>query len=91
MPPFPVPADRKATSPVSQELTDPLKDALPERLEIVRGDFSVIGKMSRLKKLAISAMTVKVLSFLVLQQAEQIWQPQPDILQASAVPTGLIE
>lgn len=50
--------------PVCQELTDPLKDALPERLEIVRGDFSVIGKMSRLKKLAISAMTVKDFSFL---------------------------
>ena len=27
--------------PVYQELIDPLKDALPERLEIVRGDFSL--------------------------------------------------
>ncbi|WP_251208398.1 hypothetical protein [Acetatifactor aquisgranensis] len=50
--------------PVFQKLIDPLKDALPERLEIVRGDFSIIGKMSRLKKLAISAMPVKDFSFL---------------------------
>ncbi len=50
--------------PVYQKLIDPLKDALPERLEIARGDFSVIGKMSRLKKLAISAMPVKDFSFL---------------------------
>ena len=50
--------------PVYQKLVDPLKDALPERLEIVRGDFSVIGKMSRLRKLAISAMPVKDFSFL---------------------------
>ena len=39
-------------------------DTLPERLEIVRGDFSVIGKMSRLKKLSISAMQVSDFSFL---------------------------
>ncbi|MCI9337519.1 MAG: hypothetical protein HFH93_08270 [Lachnospiraceae bacterium] len=50
--------------PVYQKLIDPLKDALPERLEIARGDFSVIGKMSRLKKLTISAMPVKDFSFL---------------------------
>ena len=50
--------------PVCQELIDPLKDTLPERLEIVRGDFSIIGKMSRLKKLAISAVPVKDFSFL---------------------------
>lgn len=50
--------------PVYQKLTDPFKDALPERLEMVRGDFSIIGKMSRLKKLAISAMPVKDFSFL---------------------------
>ena len=49
--------------PVCQELIDPLKDTLPERLEIVRGDFSIIGKMSRLKKLAISAVPVKDFSF----------------------------
>lgn len=50
--------------PVYQKLIDPLKDALPERLQIARGDFSVIGKMSRLKKLALSAMPVKDFSFL---------------------------
>ncbi len=50
--------------PVYQKLVDPLKDALPERLEIVRGDFSVIGKMSRLRKLGILAMPVKDFSFL---------------------------
>ena len=44
--------------PVYQKLIDPLRDPVPERLEIVRGDFSVIGKMSRLKKLTISAMQV---------------------------------
>lgn len=50
--------------PVYQKLIDPLRDPLPERLEIVRGDFHVIGKMSRLKKLAISAMQVNDFSFL---------------------------
>ena len=53
--------------PVYQKLVDPLKDALPERLEIVRGDFSIIGKMSRLRKLAILAMPVKDFSFLAIQ------------------------
>lgn len=51
--------------PVCQELIDPFHGPLPERLEIVRGDFSVIGKMSRLKKLAISAMQVNDFSFLM--------------------------
>ena len=50
--------------PVYQKLIDPLHDPVPERLEIVRGDFSVIGKMSRLKKLTISAMQVNDFSFL---------------------------
>ena len=50
--------------PVYQKWIDPLHDPLPERLEIVKGDFSVIGKMSRLKKLAISAMQVNDFSFL---------------------------
>ena len=50
--------------PVYQKLIDPLRDPVPERLEIVRGDFSVIGKMSRLKKLTISAMQVNDFSFL---------------------------
>lgn len=50
--------------PVYQKLIDPLHDPLPERLEIARGDFCVIGKMSRLKKLAISAMQVNDFSFL---------------------------
>ena len=50
--------------PDYQKLIVPLKDALPERLEMVRGDFSIIGKMSRLKKLVISAMPVKDFSFL---------------------------
>lgn len=50
--------------PVYQKLIDPLHDPVPERLQIVRGDFSVIGKMSRLKKLAISAMQVNDFSFL---------------------------
>lgn len=50
--------------PVYQKLIDPLRDVLPERLEIVRGDFSIIGKMSRLKKLSISAMPVNDFSFL---------------------------
>lgn len=50
--------------PVYQKLIDPLHDPLPERLEIVRGDYSVIGKMSRLKKLSISAMQVNDFSFL---------------------------
>lgn len=50
--------------PVYQKLIDPLHDPLPERLEIARDDFCVIGKMSRLKKLAISAMQVNNFSFL---------------------------
>lgn len=50
--------------PVYRKLIDPFHDPLPERLEIVRGDFRVIGKMSRLKKLAISAMQVNDFSFL---------------------------
>ena len=50
--------------PVYQKLIDPLHDPLPERLEIARGDFHVIGKMSRLKKLAISAMQINDFSFL---------------------------
>lgn len=50
--------------PVYQKLIDPLHDPLPERLEIAKGDFSVIGKMSRLKKLVISAMQVNDFSFL---------------------------
>lgn len=50
--------------PVYQKLIDPLHDPVPERLEIVRGDFSIIGKMSRLKKLTISAMQVNDFSFL---------------------------
>lgn len=50
--------------PVYQKVVDPLKDALPERIELAEGDFSVIGKMARLKKLAISAMPVKDFSFL---------------------------
>lgn len=50
--------------PVYQKLIDPLHDPLPERLEIARGDFHVLGKMSRLKKLAISAMQVNDFSFL---------------------------
>ncbi|MCI8853152.1 MAG: hypothetical protein HFI32_06600 [Lachnospiraceae bacterium] len=51
--------------PVYQKLIDPFQDPIPERLEIIRGDFSVIGKMSRLKKLAISAMQVNDFSFLM--------------------------
>ena len=54
--------------PVYQKVTDPLKDALPERIELAEGDFSVIGKMARLKKLAISAMPVKDFPF---------WPPVP--------------
>ena len=50
--------------PVYQKVVDPFKDALPERIELAEGDFSVIGKMARLKKLAISAMPVKDFSFL---------------------------
>lgn len=50
--------------PVYQNRIDPLHDPLPERLEIARGDFHVIGKMSRLKKLAISAVQVNDFSFL---------------------------
>ena len=50
--------------PVYQKLIDPLHDPVPERLKIARGDFSVIGKMSRLKKLTISAMQVNDFSFL---------------------------
>lgn len=50
--------------PVYQKLVDPARDPLPERLEIVRGDFSVIGKMARLKKLCLSAMLVNDFSFL---------------------------
>lgn len=50
--------------PVYRKLIDPLRDPLPERLEIARGDFHVIGKMPRLKKLAISAMQVNDFSFL---------------------------
>ena len=50
--------------PVYQKLIDPLHDPIPDRLEIVRGDFGVIGKMSRLKKLSISAMQVNDFSFL---------------------------
>ncbi len=51
--------------PVYQKFIDPLHDPLPERLEIARGDFSVIGKMSRLKKLTVSAMQVNDFSFLM--------------------------
>lgn len=43
--------------PVYQKLIDPLHDPVPERFEIVRGDFSVIGKMSRVKKLTILRKT----------------------------------
>lgn len=50
--------------PVYQRLINPFHDPIPERLKIVRGDFSVIGKMPRLKKLAISAMEVNDFSFL---------------------------
>lgn len=50
--------------PVYQKLIDPFHVPLPERLAIVRGDFHVIGKMSRLKKLTISAMQVNDFSFL---------------------------
>ena len=50
--------------PVYQKLVDPARDPLPERLEIVRGDFSIIGKMARLKKLCLSAMPVNDFSFL---------------------------
>lgn len=50
--------------PVYQKLTDPLHDPVPQRFEIVRGDFHVIGKMSRLKRLTISAMQVNDFSFL---------------------------
>ena len=51
--------------PADQSQADPFHDPVPERLEIVRGDFSVVGKMSRLKKLAISAMQVNDFSFLM--------------------------
>lgn len=50
--------------PVYQKLIDPAHDPVPERLEIVRGDFSIIGKMTRLKKLLLSAMPVRDFSFL---------------------------
>lgn len=50
--------------PIYQRLIDPYNDNIPERLEIVEGDFSVIGKMSRLKKLTISAMPIRDFSFL---------------------------
>lgn len=50
--------------PVYQKLIDPLHDPIPERFEIAEGDFHVIGKMSRLKKLAISAVQVNDFSFL---------------------------
>lgn len=50
--------------PVYRKLIDPLHNPLPERLEIRRGDFHVIGKMSRLKKLSVSAMQVNDFSFL---------------------------
>ena len=49
---------------ILQRLIDPYNDNIPDRLEIVEGDFSMIGKMSRLKKLTISAMPVKDFSFL---------------------------
>ncbi len=45
-------------------LIDPYNDSIPDRLEIVEGDFSAIGKMSRLKKLLISAMPIEDFSFL---------------------------
>ena len=50
--------------PTYQRLIDPYNDNIPERLEITEGDFSMIGKMSRLKKLTISAMPIKDFSFL---------------------------
>ena len=50
--------------PVYQKLIDPLHDPLPERLEIARGEYCVIGKKSLQKKLAISAMQVNEFSFL---------------------------
>lgn len=50
--------------PTYQRLIDPYNDNIPERLEIAEGDFSMIGKMSRLKKLTISAMPIKDFSFL---------------------------
>lgn len=37
---------------------------LPQRLEIVSGDFSAVGKMSRLKKLTLSGVKVNDFSFL---------------------------
>lgn len=50
--------------PLTRRLIDPYHDPVPERIEIEEGNFSVIGKMSRLKKLTISAMPVRDFSFL---------------------------
>ncbi len=50
--------------PLYRKLVDPTHDPLPERLEIEEGNFSIIGKMARLKKLTISAMPVRDFSFL---------------------------
>lgn len=46
------------------KLIDPYNEPLPDRLEIAEGDFGMIGKMSRLKKLTISAMPIQDFSFL---------------------------
>lgn len=40
------------------KLIDPYREPFPDRLKIAEGDFSMIGKMSRLKKLTISAMPI---------------------------------
>ena len=50
--------------PLTRRLIDPYNDPVPERIEIEEGNFSMIGKMSRLKKLTISAMAVRDFSFL---------------------------
>lgn len=50
--------------PVYGQHIDLYRDSIPGRLELVKGDFSVIGRMPRLKKLSISAMEVSDFSFL---------------------------
>jgi len=50
--------------PIYQKRIDPFHDPVPERFEIVNGDFSIIGKMARLKNLTISAMQINDFSFL---------------------------